>query len=86
MHKTVIIFLFLEDSLFGYLSPGQNSQVTKGPCFLGLTLLKSIPIYINTAAHCVKSVQIGAFFGPYSVQIQESTDEKKLRIWTIFTQ
>ena len=53
-------------------------------------------------AHCVKSVQNGVFSGPYfpvfglntdiyckspySVRIQENTDQKKLRIWTLFTQ
>ena len=49
--------------------------------------------------HCVKSVQIRIFFfgpyfplfglnskSPYSVRIQENTDQKKLRIWTLFTQ
>ena len=46
----------------------------------------------------MKSVQIRSFFwsafsyiwteyrkSPYSVQIQENTDHKKLRIWTLFT-
>ena len=28
----------------------------------------------------------GFFFGPFSVQIRENTDQKKLRIWTFFTQ
>ena len=42
--------------------------------------------------HCVKSVQIRSFFWSVfscirnSVQIQENTDQKKLRIWTLFTQ
>ena len=33
----------------------------------------------------MKSVQIRGFFVPYSVRIQENVDQKKLRIWTIFT-
>ena len=39
--------------------------------------------------HCVKSVQIRSFSGPYflySVRIQRNTDQKKLRIWTLFMQ
>ena len=36
-------------------------------------------------SHCVKSVQIRSFSSPYSVQIRENTDQKKLRIWTHFT-
>ena len=28
----------------------------------------------------------GVFSGPFSARIQESTAQKKLRIWTIFTQ
>ena len=28
----------------------------------------------------------GVFSGPYSVQMRESTDQEKLRIWTLFTQ
>ena len=59
---------------------------------------ESIQIY----KRCVKSVQIGSFSGPYfpvfrlnmerqsicpySVPIQENTDQKKLHIWTLFTQ
>ena len=43
------------------------------------------------ATHCVKSVQIRSFFwsvlriSPYLVQMRENTDQKKLRIWTLFT-
>ena len=49
--------------------------------------------------HCIKSVQIRRFFwfvffcirieyrlNMYSVRIREKTDQKKLRIWTLFTQ
>ena len=51
--------------------------------------------------HCVKSVQIrsfslpvfsrirteyGVYLSEYSVRIRENTDQKKLPIWTIFTQ
>ena len=40
--------------------------------------------------HCVKSVQIRSFFlvhnFSYSVRIRENTEQKKLRIWTLFTQ
>ena len=28
----------------------------------------------------------GPYFPPYSVQMQENTDQKKLRIWALFTQ
>ena len=31
-------------------------------------------------------IQINHGISPYSVRIQENTDQKKLRIWTIFTQ
>ena len=40
--------------------------------------------------HCVKSVQITEFFllriFLYPVEIQENADQKKLRVWTLFTQ
>ena len=47
--------------------------------------------------YCVKSIQIRSFFpvrillkspysAPYSVRIQENKDQKKTRIWTLFTQ
>ena len=36
--------------------------------------------------HWVKSVQVRSFSSPYSVRIQENTDQKKLHIWTLFTQ
>ena len=42
--------------------------------------------------HCVKSVQKRSFFWSvfsrslYSVRMRENTDQKKLRIWTLFTQ
>ena len=40
--------------------------------------------------HCVKGVQIRSFFlvgtFPFSVRMGENTDQKKLRIWTLFTQ
>ena len=41
--------------------------------------------------HCVKSVQIRSFFWSVfscirTVRIKENTDQKKLRIWTLFTQ
>ena len=36
-------------------------------------------------AHCMKSVQTRSK-SPYSVRIQENTDQKKHRIWTLFTQ
>ena len=56
-------------------------------------------LYSYLMFHCVKSVQIRSFFwslfsyirieygdwskSPYSVRIQENTDQKKLRIWTL---
>ena len=46
--------------------------------------------------HCEKSVQIRSLFwsvlscirskSPYSIRVQENTDQKKLCIWTLFTQ
>ena len=55
---------------------------------------------IHCSFHCVKSVQIRNFsgpyfpafglnterFSPYSVRMRVNTDQKKLRIWTLFTQ
>ena len=49
---------------------------------------------IKNKEHCVKSVQIRSFFWSvfsciwtgYPVRIQGNTDQKKLRIWTLFTQ
>ena len=46
----------------------------------------SVPFLCN---HCVKVSKYRVYSGPYfSVfsQIQENTDQKKLRIWTLFTQ
>ena len=40
----------------------------------------------NRSLNAWKEAKYGVFSGPYSVQIQENTDEKKLRIWTLFTQ
>ena len=36
----------------------------------------------DDTAHCVKSVQMQSFLR----FVQENTDQKKLRIWTLFTQ
>ena len=51
---------------------------------------ESIPTSIfQCNGHSVKSVQIRSFSGLYflySVRIQRNTDQKKLRIWTLFTQ
>ena len=47
------------------------------------------PMILNTGEcyyRCVKSVQMRSFSGPYSVQMRENTDQKKLRIWTHFMQ
>ena len=54
---------------------------------------------VSNIYHCVKSVQIWSFFwsvfsriwteygiSPYSVRMRQNTDQKKLRIWTHFTQ
>ena len=56
-------------------------------------LMSSCFIYVNSfwPKKCMKSVQVRNFFlvciflHPHSVQIQENTDQKKLRIWTLFT-
>ena len=37
-------------------------------------------------SHYVEDVQIWSFSGPYSVRMWENTDQKKVRIWTLFTQ
>ena len=42
--------------------------------------------------HCVKIVQIGTEYGdlwsksPFSVRIQENTDQEELLFWKLFTQ
>ena len=36
--------------------------------------------------HCVKSVRIQSFCGPYSVQMLENTDQKNYELRTLFTQ
>ena len=57
--------------------------------------------FIAENKHCAKSVEIRSFFlvlifphpglmrrntiSPYSSRIRENTDQKKLRIWTLFT-
>ena len=44
---------------------------------------------VNQNRHCVKSAQIEFLLVcifPYSLRIRENTDQKKLRIWTFFTQ
>ena len=41
---------------------------------------------VTNIKHCVKSVQYGVFSGPYSVRMRENTNQKKLRIWTLFPQ
>ena len=59
---------------------GSWNKITISLFFLNLQ------IWIVTF-HSVESVQIRRFFfGPYSVHIQENTDQKKLRIWTLLTQ
>ena len=56
---------------------------------LSFTLLLSsslpylTPYSYSQPFRCVKSVQIRSSFGPYSVQIRENTDQKKLHIWTL---
>ena len=49
------------------------------------------PLVDHYKLHYAKSVQIRSFFwsgsiSPYSVRMQENTDQKKLRVWTLFTQ
>ena len=59
-------------------------------------------LLLGRLTRCVKNVQIGVFWSvfscirtecgdlprkyPHSVRIQENTDQKKPRIWTLFTQ
>ena len=64
--------------------------------FKATVLFKVIPEVVSRVfyeVHFVKSVQIRSFLwslfsckSPYSVRIQENADQKKLRIWTLFTQ
>ena len=43
-------------------------------------------LYTNTARKMSKYGVFLVCISPYSVQIRENTDQKKLRIWTLFTQ
>ena len=54
---------------------------------LGGSLLfdKLAGLDISQYHHCVKSVQIRNFFGPYSVRVRGYTEHKKLRVWTLLT-
>ena len=36
--------------------------------------------------HCVKSVQMRSFSGPYFPAFRLNSNQKKHRIWTLFTQ
>ena len=51
-----------------------------GNCFPNL-------IYLNISAAFTawKASKYGVFSGLYSVRMRENTDQKKLRIWTLFT-
>ena len=41
---------------------------------------------VKWLSHTARKIsKFGVFSGPYSVQIRENTDQKKLRIWTLFT-
>ena len=73
------------------------SGITANICFLEVpTGYPEFSPY-RESRHCVKSVQIRRFFwavfsrgmlciSPYLVQMRENTDQKKIRIWTHFTQ
>ena len=37
-------------------------------------------------SHCVKNGVFSGPFLPYSARVQENTDQRKLHIWTVFTQ
>ena len=54
-------------------------------CFFNYLLL--LNLFLFKIFHCVKSVQMRSFFWSvfWSVQIQENTDQEKLRIWTVLT-
>ena len=45
----------------------------------------NLPLIGVLQNHCVKNVQICSV-SPYSVWMVESTDQKKLRLWALFTQ
>ena len=60
-----------------------------------ITLVKNFLYFMNSPNyHCLKIVQIRRFSGPhflrskssYSARIQENTDQKKFRIWTLCMQ
>ena len=41
---------------------------------------------LRNEIHCLKNIQIRIFSGPYFPAFGLNRDQKKLRIWTLFTQ
>ena len=77
-------FLKVSQNNFLQISLLQTNDTNK------MFILGSVSIYFNTSLHhCVKIVQIRSFvWSLFScwVRMKENTDQKKLRIWTLFTE
>ena len=83
--------------VMGWKCMDNKSQVLSNICFDAGYIISFI--YLESV-HWVKSVQIRSFLwsvfsrihprirsiSPYSVRMRENTEQKKLRIWTLFTQ
>ena len=57
--------------------------------FLRLFIFQWMQVWLKNNTTAWKMSKYGVFLqskSPYSVRIQENTDQKKLRIWTLFTQ
>ena len=76
---------------------GETSYSESHPrkCTTTITLVKNFLYFMNSPNyHCLKSIQIRSFScpfflrskSPYLVRIQEITDQKKFRIWTLCMQ
>ena len=95
--KSFIILLSLEcpllEKLLLFILWKKLFQV-KGPLYFNNFVPKWILLMWGMKSnHCVKSIQIGRFSGPYfpairehSVWMWQNTDQKKLRIWILFKQ
>ena len=55
-------------------------------CNTFLTYLAGEVWWIHAYLTASKVSKYGVFSGPYSVRMREKTDQKKLRVWTLFTQ
>ena len=86
-----VICLWGEDNLFENLFELKDENSFNSKRFShgwSSSLLEGGPSFFTGPffrKHFVKSVQIRSI-SPYSVRTRENTDQKKLRIWTLFTQ